>query len=79
MVFTVALCLPLCRYLEVVPGVTPQLYGDNLKCVSSSPESLSGAAGFTHMFLKLVGQEAAPRKCVLLSTSKKVCTDVSTW
>ena len=63
----------------MVLGVTPQLYGDNLKCLSPSLEAFSGAAGFTHMYMKLVGQEAAPRKCVLLSTSKKVRTDVSTW
>ena len=36
-VFTVALYVPLCRHLEVMPDVKPQLYADNLKC--SAPVS----------------------------------------
>ena len=34
MMFTVALYLPMCRYLEERDGVQPQLYAVNLKCVS---------------------------------------------
>ena len=63
-------------YLEAVPGVSPQLYADNLKCISSSPGALLSAARFTNLFISLVGQEATPRKCVLLSTSREVCTDM---
>ena len=68
MVFIVALYLPWCRALESIPGVRPQLYADNLKCVSGSPAALLGAAKFTNMYIRLVGQEAAPKKCVFLST-----------
>ena len=70
MIFTVALYLPWCRVLESVPGVTPHLYADNLKCVSSNPEALLSAARFTNLYIELVGQKAAPKKCVLISTSK---------
>ena len=67
MVFIVALYLPWCRALESIPGVGPQLYADNLKCVSGSPAALLSAAWFTYVYIGLVGQEAAPKKCVLLS------------
>ena len=40
MVFIVALYLPWCRALESIHGVRPQLYADNLKCVSGSPAAL---------------------------------------
>ena len=36
MMFIVALYLPWCRYLSAQVGVEPQLYADNLKCVSRS-------------------------------------------
>ena len=69
MVFVVALHLPWCRALESIPGVRPQLYADNLKCVSGSPSAPLSAARFTNMYIRLVGQEAAPKTCVFLSTS----------
>ena len=54
-------------------GVQPQLYVDNLKCVSQDPEVLLGAARFTSGYVRLVvGQEPAPSKCVLMSTSRTV-------
>ena len=65
--------------MEAVPGVSPQLYADNLKCLSSSPGALLSAARFTNLYISLVGQEAAPRKCVLLSTSREVRTDMASW
>ena len=34
MMFFVALYLPWCGYLAAQEGVEPQLYADNLKCVS---------------------------------------------
>ena len=34
MMFIVALYLPWCRYVSAQAGVQPQLYADNLKCVS---------------------------------------------
>ena len=63
MIFIVALCVPWCRALESIPGVRPQLYADNLKCVSGSPAALLSAARFTSMYICLVGQKAAPKKC----------------
>ena len=57
-------------------GVEPQLYADNLKCVSRDPDLLLRAARFTTGYVRLVGQEPAPSKCVLFSTSKVVRTDM---
>ena len=37
MMFIVALCLPWCRYLGAQEWVQPQLYADNLTCVSWDP------------------------------------------
>ena len=63
--------------LLVCPGwVEPQLYADNLKCVSRNPDSLLSAARFTTGNVRLVGQEPAPSKCVLLSTSRVVRRDM---
>ena len=72
MTFTVALYLPWCRYLSAQVGVQPQLYADNFKCVSRDPDLLLNAARFTTGYVRLVGQELAPGKCVLLSTSRDV-------
>ena len=66
MIFIVALYLPWCRALESIPSVRPQLYADNLKCVSGSPAALLSAARFTGMKFCFVGQKAAPKKCVFL-------------
>ena len=65
----------LCIYLGVSiwllrRGVQPQLYADHLKCVSRDPGVLLRAARFTTGYVRLVGQEPAPSKCVFLSTSK---------
>ena len=79
MIFIVALYLPWCKALESIPGVRPQLYADNLKCVSGSPAALLSAARFTNLYISLVGQKAAPKKCVFLSTSKDVRSDVKCW
>ena len=76
MMFIVALYLPWCKYLEAQEGVMPQLYADNLKCVSRDPDLLLSDARFTTGYVRLVGQELAPIKCVLLSTSKKVRKDM---
>ena len=77
--FIVALYLPWCRYLDELPDVSPQLYADNLKCVSSRPEQLLRAAQFTSAYVRLVGQEPAPSKCILLSTSAAVRRDMKDW
>ena len=65
MMFIVALYLPWCRYLAAPESVQPQLYADKLKCTTS--------------FVWLVGQEPAPSKCVLLSTSREVRKDLKDW
>ena len=74
--FTVALYVPWCRYLSAMGGVRPQLYADNLKCVACEPALLFRAARFTSGYVRLVGQEPAPSKCFLLSTSKEVRKDM---
>ena len=79
MMFIVALYLPWCRYLSAQVGVQPQLYADNLKCVSRDPDLLLNAAKFTTGYVRLVGQEPAPNKCVLSSTSRVVRKDMKDW
>ena len=77
--FIVALYLPWCRYLSAQAGVEPQLYADNLKCVSRDLDLLLNAARFTTGHVRLVGQEPAPSKCVLLSTSRLVRKNMKDW
>ena len=79
MMFIVALYLPWCKYLGELPDVTPQLYADNLKCVSSNPEQLLRAARFPSGYVRLVGQELAPKKCILMSTSAGVRREMKAW
>ena len=79
MMFIVALYLPWCRYLSAQVEVEPQLYAHNLKCVSRDPDLLFCAARFTTGYVRLVGQEPAPSKCVLLSTSREVRKDMRDW
>ena len=79
MMFIVALYLPWCRYLGAQCGVSPQLYADNLKCVSRYPGLLFRAARCTTDYVRLVGQEPAPSKCVLLSTFKAVTSEMRGW
>ena len=79
MMFIVALYLPWCRYLAAQEGVQPQLYADNLKCVSRDPRVLFRAAKFTTGYVRLVGQEPAPSKCVFLSTSRVVRKEMRDW
>ena len=59
--------------------VEPQLYADNLKCVSRHLGVHLRAARFTTEYVRLVGQELAPGKCVLMSTSSVVRKDVRDW
>ena len=55
------------------------MYADNLKCVSRDPGLLLHAARFTTGYVRLVGQEPAPSKCVLLSTFREVRRDMKDW
>ena len=79
MMLKVALYLPWCPYLSAQVEVAPQLYADNLKCVSGNPDLLLSAARLTTGYVRLVGQERAPSKCVLLSTSREVRKDMKDW
>ena len=74
-----ALYLPWCRYLAAHEEVQPHLYADNLKCISRDPHLLLNAARFTTGHVRLVGQEPAPSKCVLLSTPRVVGKDMRDW
>ena len=79
MVFVVALYATWCRHLEGLKGYSPHLYADNLKCTSSSVDSLLVAARCTVSYVKVVGQEASPGKCVLLSTSMVARQRMTAW
>ena len=79
MVFIVALYVPWCRYLESLPGIKPQLYADNLKCSAFRPRALFESAYFTAKYVRLVGQDVSPGKCVLLSTSRAVRRAMKLW
>ena len=69
----------LLRCLSAQVGVRPLLYADNLKCLSGNPGLLLHAGRFTTGYVRLVGQEPAPSKCVLLSTSGEVRKDMKDW
>ena len=79
MVFGVALYVPWCRHLESQPYVKPQLYADNLKCSAVRPRALFESAHFTAKYVRLVGQDVSPGKCILLSTSKAVRRVMKLW
>ena len=57
----------------------PQLHADNLKCGAERPGALFESANFTARYVRLVGQDVSPGKCVLLSTSKSVRRAMKLW
>ena len=77
--FIVALYLPWCRYLSAQVGSEPQLYADNLKCVSRNLDLLLSAARFTTGYVRLVGQEPAPSKGVFSSTCRDIRRSMKEW
>ena len=79
MVFIVAQNVPWCRHLESMPDVKPQHYADNLKCSAERPGALFESARFTTQYVRSVGQDVSPGKCVLLSTSKSVRKAMKLW
>ena len=79
MVFTVALYVPWCRYLESLTDVKPQLYADNLMCSAERPGALFESARFIAQYVRSVGQDVSPGKCVLLSTFKSVRKAMKLW
>ena len=68
-----------CRHLESLPDVKPQPYADNLKCSAQRPGALFDSAPFPARYVRLVGQDVSPGKCVLLSTSKSVRKALKLW
>ena len=70
MIFFVALYIPWCRHLDSLPDIKPQLYADNLECSAERLRALFESARFTAQYVRSVGQDVSPGKCVLLSTSK---------
>ena len=72
MVFIVALYVSWCRHLDALPDVKPQLYADNLTCSAERPRALFESARFTAQYVRSVGQDVSPGKCVLLGTSQSV-------
>ena len=79
MVFIVALYVPWCRHLESLPDIKPQLCADNLKCSAARPRALFESSNFTAQYVRSVGQDVSPGKCVLLSTSKAVRRAMKLW
>ena len=64
---------------ESLPDIKPQLYADNLKCSAARPRALFESANFTARYVRSVGQDVSPGKCVLLSTSKSVRKAMKLW
>ena len=62
-----------------MPTVRPQLRADNLKCSAECPNALFGAARFAAQYVRSLGQDVSPGKCVLLSTSKAVRRVMKYW
>ena len=79
MIFIVALYVPWCRHLDSLPDIKPQLYADNLKCSAERHRALFESARFTAQYVRSVGQDVSPGKCVLLSTSKSVRRALKLW
>ena len=69
----------LLRHLESLFDVKPQLYADNLKCSAERPGAFFDSARFSTGYVRLVGQEPAPSKCVFVSTSRVVRKDMKNW
>ena len=74
-----ALYVPWCRHLDALPGVKPQLHAEKLKFSVDPPVALFESARFTARFVRSVGQDVSPGKCVLLGTSKSVRKAVKLW
>ena len=65
--------------VSLCANISPQLYADDLKCTSYCVDSVLTAAQYTVSFVRAVGQEASPSKCVLLGTSKAVRRRMIAW
>ena len=65
--------------MDALPSVKRQLYADNLKCSAERPFALFEAARFTAQYVRSVGQDVSPGKCVLHNTSKSVGKAMKLW
>ena len=79
MVLIVVHYVPWCRHLDSLPDVKPQLYADNLKCSAERPGALFESARFTAQYVRSVGQDVSPGKCVFLGTFKSVRKAMKLW
>ena len=79
MIFILGLYVPWCRHLDSLPDAKPQLYAENLKCSAERPRAQFESARFTAQYVRSVGQDVSPGKCVLLSTSKSVRKAMKLW
>ena len=79
MIFLVALYVSWCRHLDALPDVKPQLYADNLKCSAERPRALFESARFIALYVRSVGQDVSPGKCVLFSTSQSLRIAMKLW
>ena len=79
MVFIVVLYVSWCRRLESMPSIRPQVHAHNLKCSSVCPRASFSAASFTVQYVRSVGHDVSPGKCVVLSTSKAVRKSMKLW
>ena len=66
-------------FTDSLPDIEPQLYADNLKCSAERPRALFESAWFAAQYVRSVGQDVSPGKCVLLSTSKSVRKAMKLW
>ena len=74
-----ALYVPWCRHLDSLPDVKPQPSADNLKCSAERPRALFESARFIAQYVRSVGQDVSPGKCVHLSASKSVRKAMKFW
>ena len=54
-------------------------FDGELKCSAERPRALFESARFTAQYVRSVGQDVSPGKCVLLSTSKSVRKAMKLW
>ena len=64
MVFIIALYTPWCRYLESRASISLNSMLTISKCTSYSVDFVLAAAQYTVSYVRVVGQEASPSKCV---------------
>ena len=79
MFFIVALYAPWCWQLESLRGIFPSCMPITSNAPPKNVDSLLAAARHLVSYVKVVGQEASPSKCVLLSTSRAARQRMTAW